>query len=107
MNLLFVCTVNRMRSCTAEVLYSGDARYSVISAGTAPDATRRVTADLVLWADMIFVMESHHEAHIRREYPAESNGRQIIVLSIPDNYYFMDPELITLLRSKITHWLEP
>jgi predicted protein tyrosine phosphatase len=106
MNILFVCTVNRMRSCTAEALYGGDARYSVMSAGTAPGATRRISPELVLWADRIFVMEAHHEEYIRHEFPAESAGKQIIVLGIPDIYYFMDPELIMLLRSKLPPLLE-
>ncbi len=61
----------------------------------------------MLWPDRIFVMEAHHEDYIRHEFPAESAGKQIIILGIPDNYYFMDPELIALLRSRISPWLEP
>ena len=106
MNLLFVCTVNRMRSCTAEAIYSADPRYRVMSAGTAPDATQRVTADLLLWADMIFVMEKHHEKFIVEEFPDVIAGKKIIVLGIPDMYYYMEPELEDLLKAKISPWLE-
>ena len=105
MNLLFVCTVNRMRSCTAEVIYSADPRYRVMSAGTAPDATQRVTADLLRWADKIFVMEKHHQAYILGQFPGEASGKQIIVLGIPDMYYYMDPELVELLKARISPWL--
>ena len=106
MNLLFVCTVNRMRSCTAEAIYSGDLRYTVMSAGTSPDATRQVSPELLLWADKIFVMEKHHEAFILRQFPHEVSGKQIIVLGIPDIYFYMEPELVDLLKAKISPWLE-
>ena len=106
MNLLFVCTINRMRSCTAEAIYSADTRYRVMSAGTAPDARQRVTANLLRWADMIFVMEKHHEAYILGNSPHEASGKQIIVLGIPDMFYYMEPELVDLLKAKISPWLE-
>jgi len=106
MNLLFVCTVNRMRSCTAEAIYSADTRYRVMSAGTAPDATRQISPVLILWADKIFVMEKHHEAYILGHFPHEASGKQIIILGIPDMYYYMQPELVDLLKAKISPWLE-
>jgi predicted protein tyrosine phosphatase len=106
MNLLFVYTINRMRSCTAEAIYSADTRYMVMSAGAALNATQRATADLLLWADKIFVMGKHLEAFILGQFTHEVSGKQIIVLGIPDMYYFMQPELVDLLKAKITPWLE-
>jgi predicted protein tyrosine phosphatase len=77
-----------------------------MSAGTAPDARQGVTANLLHWADKIFVMEKHHEAFILGHFPHEASGKQIIILGIPDMYYFMQPELVELLKAKISPWLE-
>jgi protein-tyrosine phosphatase len=101
MNLLFVCTVNRMRSCTAESVYAADPRHRVRSAGTAPTATKQVTAELLRWADRIFVMEKMHEAFIIENFPDIDVSKKLIVLGIPDFYYYMEPELIEILRAKI------
>jgi predicted protein tyrosine phosphatase len=106
MNLLFICTVNRMRSCTAETLYSTNPKYSVRSAGIAPTATRQVTADLLKWADRVFVMENMHRAFISEKFPGLDLENKLIVLGIPDYYYYMEPELVDLLRSKIDPLLD-
>jgi protein-tyrosine phosphatase len=101
MNLLFVCTVNRMRSCTAETIYAADPYHKVRSAGTAPTATMQVTPELLRWADRIFVMEKMHESFILERFPDIDVSKKLIVLGIPDFYYYMEPELIEILRAKI------
>ena len=101
MNLLFVCTINRMRSCTAETVYAADLHHKVRSAGTAPTATKQVTPELLRWADRIFVMEKMHEAFILENFPDIDVSNKLTVLGIPDFYYYMEPELIDLLRAKI------
>ena len=101
MNLLFICTVNRMRSCTAETIYGNNPMYSVRSAGIAPNATQQVTAKLLQWADKVFVMENMHRAFILEKFPDIDLGGKLIVLGIPDFFYYMEPELIDLLREKI------
>jgi len=101
MNLLFICTINRMRSCTAETIYSANTAYKVISAGIAPNAPKQITAELLQWADKIFVMENVHRAFITEKFPETDLSNKMIVLGIPDFYYYMEPELIDLLRTKI------
>jgi len=105
MNLLFVCTVNRMRSCTAETVYSADPAHSVKSAGIAPTAPNQVTAELLNWADKVFVMENMHRAFITEKFPDIDLSEKLIVLDIPDFFYYMEPELVDLLRAKIDPWL--
>lgn len=105
MNLLFVCTVNRMRSCTAETIWSADPRFRVRSAGTAPTATKQVTPEMLRWADKIFVMEKTHENFIIETFPAVDVRDKIIVLDIPDFYYYMEPELVSLLHRKVDPYL--
>lgn len=105
MNILFVCTVNRMRSCTAETIWSADPRFRVRSAGIAPTATKQVNAEMIRWADKIFVMEQIHEQFIRHSFPDIDVRDKLIVLDIPDFYYYMEPELIDLLHQKIDPYL--
>ena len=55
--LLFVCTENKLRSPTAEVLFSSYDGIEAIGAGTNSDAATPVSGDLIEWADIILVME--------------------------------------------------
>ena len=59
MRILFVCTANKLRSPTAEDVFSGWPGIEAISAGTDADAPRPLTKELVASADMIFAMENH------------------------------------------------
>jgi predicted protein tyrosine phosphatase len=105
MNLLFICTVNRMRSCTAETVYSANPAYKVRSAGIAPTAPNQVTAELLNWADMVFVMENMHRVFITEKFPDIDLSEKLIVLDIPDFFYYMEPELVELLRKKVDPYL--
>jgi predicted protein tyrosine phosphatase len=105
-HILFVCTANRDRSPTAEALYSTDPRYEVRSAGVAEFATNPVTADLLLWADRIFVMcerLDRHHTQIRMRFPAIS--RPTVDLDIEDRWPRDHPELIKRLRRKLQVYL--
>jgi len=95
-----------MRSCTAETIYGTYPEFRVRSAGIAPTARQQVTAKLLEWADRVFVMENMHRAFILEKFPEIDLGGKLIVLGIPDFYYYMEPELIDLLRQKIDPHLE-
>ncbi len=101
LKLLFVCTVNRMRSATAHKIYEADERFEVRSAGTDSTANVVLTEDLLQWADGILVMEKHHRNHIRRHFPDIYNTKSIVCLYIPDDYDYMQEELIEILKDKI------
>ncbi len=101
MNLLFICTINRMRSCTAETLYAANPALKVKSAGIAPTAPNQITPELLRWADKIFVMENLHRAFITEKFHDVNLDNKLIVLGIPDFYYYMEPELIDLLKEKV------
>ena len=55
--VLFVCSQNKLQSPTAEQVFSRREDLEVDSAGTNHDAENPLTAELVSWADLIFVME--------------------------------------------------
>ena len=100
--LLFVCSRNRMRSLTAEKIFEGSPHYRVRSAGTQPGARVVVTEGHIGWADVIFCMEKSHLAKLRGKFSKALEGKRVICLHIPDDYAFMDPELIDELTSKVS-----
>jgi len=105
LNVLFVCSQNRLRSPTAEQVFSRRRDIEVASAGTNHDADNPLTHELVAWADIIFVMEKAHRAKLQQKFKASLKKARVICLDIPDNYAFMDPVLIRLLEAKVTRYL--
>lgn len=59
------------------------------------------------WADLIFVMERGHKTKLSSRFKKQLNGKRVICLDIPDNYPYMDPALIAVLKSKVTAFLPP
>lgn len=103
--LLFVCSRNRLRSLTAERIFSGIPGLQVRSAGTQPEARIVVTAGHVGWADVIFLMEKSHLHRLRQKFPEALEGKQTVTLLIPDDYEFMQPELIDELYAKVSPYV--
>jgi len=99
--LLFVCSENRLRSPTAEAVYTEHDRVEAIGAGTNTDAATPVSGDLIEWADVILVMEKMHKNKITKKYRSLLKGKRLVVLDIPDSYEYMDPDLIQLLKRKV------
>lgn len=105
LRLLFVCSRNKLRSPTAEEVFCREPGLDVTSAGTNHDAINPVTPELIEWADKIFVMERTHRTKLQRRFREHLNGKPIICLGIPDDYDFMQPELVELLKRKVRPFL--
>jgi protein-tyrosine phosphatase len=105
MNILFVCSRNKWRSATAETIYKNHPHHQVRSAGTEPSARIKINAKLIIWADLIFVMEKKHKQRITERFPAEVYEKEIVTLDIPDDYQYMDEELIGEIRAKVDGYL--
>ena len=101
MNLLFICSRNRLRSPTAEALFESYPGVETMSAGTAPDAEEVVSLELVEWADIIFAMENSHKKKLNEKFRTAMRSKRLIVLGIPDKFEYMDPELVRILVSKV------
>lgn len=101
MNLLFVCSENRLRSPTGEAVFSEYDGIQAIGAGTNSDADTPVSGDLIEWADIIFVMEKSLRSKVSRKYRQLLKDKRLICLDIPDNYKMMDPELVRILKAKV------
>ena len=104
-NVLFVCSRNQWRSRTAEAIYRRDQRLRVRSAGTASSARIRLSAGAVAWADLVFVMEARHRDILVERFGAHLGEAEVIVLEIPDEYRYQDPELVELLRDGVEPYL--
>ena len=97
-NVLFICSRNQWRSPTAEQVYRKHPMLAVRSAGTSPNARRKVSPDDIAWANLILVMEEKHKSRLKAEFNRLLDGRVIHVLDIPDDYKYMDPELVEQLE---------
>lgn len=105
MKILFVCSRNRLRSPTAETIFSEYPGIEALSAGTSPDADNPVSAELIEWADRIVAMEDVHKRRLNEIFGQLLRGKRIVVLGILDNFEFMQPELIRALKEKAYRFL--
>ena len=99
LRVLFICSRNRKRSPTAELIFSGRGGLETASAGLAPDAEEVVSAETLEWADVLFVMEHVHRRRLQRRYASHIRHARIICLDIPDRYEFMEAALIQRLEA--------
>ena len=106
MNILFICSRNKWRSRTAEAIFKNRGHDTVKSAGTENNAQIKVTEALLKWADQIFVMEDKHRARLQKGYKDIASQKEIVVLGIPDEYKFMDPELIEILQVSVQPYFQ-
>ena len=75
--------------------------YEARSVGTQPGARIVVTEGHIGWADLIFTMEKSHLAKLRSRFPEAMDGKRVVALHIPDDYEFMQPELLDELRARL------
>ena len=105
MNALFICSRNQWRSPTAETVFRRYPNVQTRSAGTSPNAQHTVSIDDIAWADKIFVMEQKHKSRLLAQFPRALQYKEMIVLDIPDDYRYMDEELIELLKESVVPYL--
>ncbi len=101
MKILFICSMNKWRSPTAEAVFRKREGVTVRSAGTSRKARRQVNQADIRWAGLILVMEDKHRSRLRAEFRGEVQHKEVHVLDIPDDYRFMDPELIELIQDAV------
>ncbi|MGF1631415.1 MAG: low molecular weight protein tyrosine phosphatase family protein [Kiloniellaceae bacterium] len=104
-HLLFICSQCKLRSPTAEAVFSQYEGIEAISAGTNNDAETPLTADLIDWSDIVFVMEKAHRNRVTQKFRSWLRNKPLVVLGIPDNYAFMDAELVHLLETRVARHL--
>jgi predicted protein tyrosine phosphatase len=98
--VLFVCSQNKLRSPTAEQVFSNRSGFHVASAGTDRNSEVPVSPELIEWAEVIFVMERTHRNKLTQQFRTHLKNKRIVCLDIRDEYEYMDPALIRLLELK-------
>lgn len=101
MNILFICSRNQWRSPTAETVWRKHPGISVRSAGTSPNARKTVGPADIRWADIIIVMEQKHKSRLVADFTRLLDHKPIHVLEIPDEYKYMDPERVDILKESV------
>ena len=51
-------------------------------------------------------MEKSHVTRLRERFPEALEDKRIVCLHIPDDYAFMDPDLIEELRAELEPYVE-
>jgi predicted protein tyrosine phosphatase len=105
MNVLFVCSQNRLRSPTAEQVFANWPGIEVSSAGLDDGCGNPVTPEDLEWADLVLVMEQAHRNKLSRRFKPHLKNARVIVLGVPDDYEFMDPTLVQILQAKVPQFL--
>ena len=105
-NVLFVCTQNRMRSPTAEKVFRDYPGIEARSAGIGFTSENYVEEYLIKWADIVIVMEMRHRDYIQNKFRKAADDTHIICLGIPDEYNYMDYDLVDLLKERVTPFLK-
>ena len=104
-NVLFVCKLNRSRSATAERLFCKRPDLDVRSAGTNDDALVRINQRMLDWADRIFIMDPTQAQALERMFPGHPALTRLVCLDIPDDFTFLQPELVRLLEERVASHL--
>jgi predicted protein tyrosine phosphatase len=104
-NVLFVCSKNQWRSPTAETIWRRHPDLNVRSGGTSPSARHKVSIDDLQWAHVILVMEEKHKSRLKAEFAPALKQKLVYILDIPDEYKYMDSELIELLTASVKNVL--
>lgn len=98
MRILFICNQNLNRSKTAEDIFKD--RFETKSAGLYND--NPVSEEQLSWADIVIVMEDIQRKELSERFPKLYLKKQILSLNIPDTFFYGQPELITVLKSKVS-----
>ena len=103
--ILFLCSQNKLRSPTAEAVLASHPSVEVDSAGLNSDAVVPLAPEQIEWADLILVMEKAHRNRLNRKFGQFMQGKRVAVLNIPDEFEFMDSELVSLLKTRCAPYI--
>jgi predicted protein tyrosine phosphatase len=59
---------------------------------------RTIRENDLIWADVVLVMEQKHRSRLLANFPDQTKFLTIHVLDIPDDYGYMNEELVQLIR---------
>jgi predicted protein tyrosine phosphatase len=68
---------------------------------------KKARASKLGWADVIVAMEKRHKERLQQKYPEALAAKLCVCFFISDDYEFMDPNLIEVLREKMQEQFPP
>lgn len=77
----------------------------VDSAGLNHDAVVPVSPEQIEWADLILVMEQNHRSKLSKKFRKYLGGKRVAVLNIPDDYDYMEPALVALIKARCAQFI--
>ncbi len=98
--VLCICSAGLLRSPTAAVVLSAEPfNFNTRAAGISEEyAMIQVDDVLLTWAQEIVCLDiDHFDALTQRfgDYLGRTETKPVLILNIPDNYRYRDPELMT------------
>ncbi len=82
-------------------MFGAAEELETLSAGVDSDAVTPVSADLIEWAEIVFAMENQHRNKLRQRFGKLLDSKRLVVLRIRDEYRYMQPELVAILKNKV------
>lgn len=102
--VLCVCSAGCLRSPTAANVLHTEYGYNTRSAGIEEEyAIVPVTARLLMWADEILCMESWQAQEVHEMLAKMDIQRYVVCLNIEDDFSYMQPELVDLIKQRYTN----
>lgn len=103
--VLTVCSASCLRSPTAAVVLNQEYGYNTKAAGVSLEcAIVPVTGRLLMWSQEIVVMENWQAHEIEAMLEMMHIERPVICLNIDDNYSYMQPELIEMIKESYNEY---
>lgn len=97
--VLCVCSIGYLRSPTAAIVLANELGFNTRSCGVDLDhALIPVDEVLLAWADEIVCFELSHVLALDELLEKHKIAQKIINLNIPDDYDYMDAELIAAIK---------
>jgi predicted protein tyrosine phosphatase len=90
--ILSICGKSRRRSSLAEEIFAGMDGIEVSSAGISAESACPVSADLLEWADRVYVMERSQRRWLRSHFGQVLKvlkDKRVVCLNIPNIYSYM------------------
>lgn len=99
--MLCVCSAGLLRSPTAALVLAQEYKYNTRSCGIEPSyALIPVSEVLLYWADEIVCMTGHQEEELKLLMKLfEIRETPVICLHIPDDFLYMDPDLVEMIKN--------
>lgn len=99
--VLTVCSAACLRSPTAAIVLNQEYGYNTKAAGVSLEyAIVPVTGRLLTWCDEVVVMENWQAHEIIGMLEIMHIDRPVVCLNIDDNYSYMQPELVELIKER-------